>query len=257
MRATRIPQHESSFFTNKKDSDGILFELNEQSIRIRNTEEVMNFVKCRRADGVTSYKYDEQVEKTQIVLHFTAGYLKGDLRALTTEDREVSTAFLIARNGTILNLFPWKDWSYHLGLGAVGGNTKGSKKTIGIELSNIGYLKKVGDQLVSHFGVSDVYCSMNETEFYTKLETPFRKFEYYATYTNEQYESLIVLLRFLTNQFDIPREFLPEEIRYITGTVSDVPSFKGITSHINYRVSDKWDIGPAFDWNRVISGLQA
>jgi N-acetyl-anhydromuramyl-L-alanine amidase AmpD len=257
MRATRIPQHENSLFTNKKDSDGILFELNEQSIRIPNSEEVMHFVKCRRDDGVRSYYYDQQTEKTQIVLHFTAGYLKSDLRALTIDEREVSTAFLIPRNGKILNLFPWEDWSYHLGPGAVGGNTNGSKRTIGIELSNIGYLKKVGDQLVSHFGVSDVYCSMNETEFYTKLETPFRKFEYYATYTNEQYESLIVLLRFLTNQFDIPREFLPEEIRYITGTVSDVPSFKGITSHINYRVSDKWDIGPAFDWNRVISGLQA
>jgi N-acetylmuramoyl-L-alanine amidase len=33
--------------------------------------------------------------------------------------------------------------------------------------------------------------------------------------------------------------------------------FRGIVSHINYRESGKWDIGHAFDWNRVIHGVQA
>lgn len=258
MHASKIADHEARFFTDHRDSGGTLFELNEQSIRFRNAEEVMNFVKCRRADKVTSYYEDEQNDKTQLVIHFTAGYLKGDLQALTKEKNRVSTAFLVARNGKILNLFPWRNWSYHLGSGAVGGNESGAKRSVAVELSNIGYLRKKGDNLITYAkGDNDVYCSLSETQYYTKLETPFRDYEYYASFTDEQYESLIVLLRFLTNQFNIPREFLPEDKRYITGTVSDIPNFRGIVSHVNYRTSGKWDFGPRFDWNRLIQGVQA
>ncbi len=68
-------------------------------------------------------------------------------------------------------------------------------------------------------------------------------------------DSLIILLRFLTNKFNIPRQFLPEDKRFVT--TNDVLQFKGIVSHINYRTSGKWDIGPAFDWAGMIAGVQA
>ena len=257
MRASEIASHEASFFTNKKDSGGVKFDLDERSIRIRNTEEVLDFIQCRREDGVLSYYEDEKNPKTQIVIHFTAGYLKGDVQALTKKDYRVSTSFLIPRNGKTLNLFPWDCWSYHLGRGAVGGNEAGAKRTVGIELSNIGYLREIGGKLYGPYSDTDVYCDLSETKYYTKLDTPFREYEYFASFTNEQYESLIKVLRFLTNQFDIPREFLPEDKRYVTGTADDLPFFKGITSHVNYRSSGKWDYGPAFDWNRLISGVQS
>jgi len=256
MHVTRIPEHENSFFTNKRDSNGTEFELNEQNIRIRNTEEVMEFTKCRRADGIESYFEDEQNEKTQIVLHHTAGFLKGDLSALTQENYRVSTAFLIARSGTILNLFPWDRWSYHLGPGAVGGNGAGAKRTVGIELSNIGWLQEVDGQLCSPYDKNDVYCDLSETQYYTKLDNSYRGHRYYATFTDEQYESVITVLRFLTNQFEISREFLPEDKRFVLGENPELPEFDGITSHVNYQPSGKWDLGPAFDWDRVISGVQ-
>ncbi|HZX13946.1 MAG TPA: hypothetical protein VFF49_06060, partial [Thermodesulfobacteriota bacterium] len=67
----------------------------------------------------------------------------------------------------------------------------------------------------------------------------------------EQYNSVIKLLRFLTAEYKIPREFLDESKRY--DVVNDIASFKGITSHVNYRPTGKCDIGPAFKWDRVIS----
>lgn len=257
MNVSQIANHEADFFTNKRDSGGVKFTLEEKSVGIKNSTEVMNYVACSREDGVTSFYYDEQFAKTQIVIHFTQGYLKGDLQALTKVDNHVSTAFLIPRNGKILNLFSSALWSYHLGRGAVGGNGNGGKRTVAIELSNIGYLKRIGDNLVGPYSDTDVYCTISETQHYIKLETPFREYEYYAAFTDEQYDSLTTLLRYLTSQYDIPRAFLPEDKRYITGTTADVPSFKGITSHINYRTEDKWDFGPAFDWDRLISGVQA
>lgn len=257
MHASKIADHEARFFNDRSDSNGIQFDLNEQSIRIRGTEEVMHFTKCRRSDGVESYYEDEKNEKTQIVLHHTAGYLKGDLAALTRKDFRVSTTFLIARNGTILNLFPWDRWSYHLGPGAVGGNEPGAKRTVGIELSNIGWLQEVNGKLCSPYSKTDVYCDLSETQYYTELETPYRGKQYFATFTDEQYESLIVVLRFLTNQFDIPNVFLPENERFVLGSNPALPQFKGITSHVNYQASGKWDISPAFDWKRLIEGVQS
>ena len=47
---------------------------------------------------------------------------------------------------------------------------------------------------------------------------------------------------------------MAKEIRF--KTTDQVISFKGIVSHVNFR-KDKFDIGPAFDWERVIQSVQA
>ncbi len=256
MKASSIPYHEKSFFTYEKDSHGKKFDLADKSIGIKDSNEVMNYVMCRRENKDDSFYYRDKFDKTQVVIHFTAGYLKGDIATLTTPGNHVSVPFIIGRNGSILNMWSSALWSYHLGPGAVGGNTAGSKRTIAIEVSNIGYLKKIGSNLVSSYSDRDVYCSLDENNYYTKLDAPYRGQQYFASFTNSQYKSLIVLLRYLTAQYDIPREFLPENKRYDVGGVNDITKFKGIVSHVNYRSSGKWDFGPAFDWDRVISGVQ-
>lgn len=212
------------------------------------------------------YYYEVQHPKHRIVLHFTAGNLRGDLSALTRDDYHVSVPFLIARDGTIYQLFSSRFWSGHLGKGAVGnvGNAQ-DKVTIGIEISNYGFLKLQGTNLETYYsrqknasgqpGPVDVYCALTEQEAYQKLAVPFRQQPYYATYTDAQYDSLIVLLRYLTAQYSIPRKFLPEPARYETR--DSLLNFKGIVSHINYRADGKWDLGPAFDWAKVIAGVQA
>jgi N-acetylmuramoyl-L-alanine amidase len=257
MQATSISSHESNFFKTGEDSAGKKFDLTEMSVPIKGTNEVMEYMNCRTKNGDKSFYYEERNTKTQIVLHFTAGYLKGDVAALTKPNNHVSTPFIIARNGTILSMWSSAFWSYHLGSGAIGGNKNGCKRTIGIEISNIGYLKKIGDHLVTVYSDTDDYCELEEDYYHTKLDTPFRGQEYYATFSEKQYDSLISLLRYLTAEYNIPRAFLPEEKRYEVGLVDELPDFKGITSHINYRTSGKWDIGPAFDWERVIQGVNS
>lgn len=257
MRATSIPSHEKSFFQFQKDSHGKKFKLDDKSIAIKGSSERMAYVQCRRENNDSSFYYDQKFSKNQIVIHFTAGYLKGDVATLTTPSNHVSVPFIIARNGSILNMWSSALWSYHLGPGAVGGNTAGSKRTIAIEVSNIGYLRKVGNNLASSYSNTDTYCGLGEKNFYQKLDTPYRQEEYFATFTSNQYNSLIILLRYLTAQYDIPRAFLPENKRYIIGDQNDITSFKGIVSHVNYRPTGKWDFGPAFDWDRLINGVSA
>ncbi len=135
----------------------------------------------------------------------------------------------------------------------MGGNKKRSKATIGIEISNIGPLKRIDDNLVTTYNDVDVYCAVNEGEHFE--ENAFRGYEYYAAFTDKQYESLVVLLRYLTARHEIPRSFLEEGERF--SALASVTSFRGIVSHVNYRSSGKTDIGPAFDWDRVIQGVEA
>ena len=255
MNASNIPSYEADFRKNGKDSDGKQFTLSPFQVAIPGTSESFEVVTANLASGDKSFYYAESQPKSRIVVHYTAGYLKGDMAALSKKDNHVSVPFVVARDGTIYQLFSSKYWSYHLGKGAAGGNSEMSKSSVAIELSNLGYLKAKGNNLVTYFGDSDVYCTLDQKEYYQQLKTPYRGYTYFATFTEAQYKSLTNLLRYLTKTYSIPASFLPEDKRY--DVYSDVASFKGITTHVNYQPESygKWDIGPAFDWTRVMSAL--
>jgi N-acetylmuramoyl-L-alanine amidase len=252
MKATSIPKHESTFRQTGVDSSGKKHTLSPFSVTILSTREKVRLVSCKVQSGDESFFYKEVTPKHRVVLHYTAGYLRGDIATLTTMGNHVSVPFVVARDGTIYNLWASRYWSYHLGAGAQGGNTQMSKTSVAIELSNIGWLTRRGSNLVTYFGNSDVYCSAGETKFYTRIP-PYREKSYFATFTDVQYESVIKLLRYLTDTYAIPRVFLSATERY--DVLATVDSFRGITSHVNYRPTGRWDIGPAFDWERVMSAI--
>lgn len=256
MNVSLIAEHEQSFNLNGVDAQGQKHVFRKLSIPISGEATMLDYTECRRDNDDESFFYKEAVAKERIVLHFTAGYLKNDIAALTRNSNHVSVPFVIARSGEIFSLWSSKYWSYHLGSGTIGGNTTMSKSSIGIELSNIGYLRKKGEDLVTPYSDTDVYCKLSETEYYGHVEAGFRDYQYYASFTDAQYKSLISLLRYLTAKYDIPRELLPESKRFELFPDAAAASFKGIVSHINYRSSKKWDIGPAFDWSRITSGIK-
>ena len=141
--------------------------------------------------------------------------------------------------------------------GAVGGNAAMSQRSIGIEMSNIGFLRKApnGD-LHTIYSASDIYCSARQTAYYQKLPTPYRGERYYAKFTQAQYRSLVLLLRFLTAGYNIPRTLLAPQVRVDAfASAAAAEDFKGICSHVNFRSSGKWDISPAFEWGKIEKGL--
>lgn len=249
MKALSIPTHEKSFQTTGIDSFGKKFILKEGIYPIKGTAETIKIMGCARDNGDQSFFYKEEFTKRKIVLHFTMGYLKGDIATLTTQ--HVSVPFVIGRNGIIYNLFASKYWSYHLGKGAMGGNTPMSMESIGIEISNIGPLELNGNNLVTTYSKTDVYCSLDETQFYTRLDNKYRGYQYFATFTPAQYEAVRQLLRYLCMKYDIPNHFLNEPERYQIMTDAAFKSYTGIVSHVNCRTG-KVDIGPAFDWNKIM-----
>lgn len=249
MNFDKIPAHEKSFKETGKSIQSRAYKLKDFSVPVPNDDGLLlQAVSCRPADGDTSYYYDQTMPKKKIVVHFTAGYLKSDIFYLSKKNNKVSVAFVVARDGTIYNLFHSGKWSYHLGRGSVGGNGTNSKASIGIEMSNIGPLKRIGDNLVTVYSDTDVYCTINDKDQYVECED-FRGYTYYAAHTAAQYKSLAILIRYLTAKYDIPREFLSTPTRYETNT--EAAGFNGIVSHINFRTSGKWDLGPGFDWDQL------
>ena len=256
MRVEKIDEHEASFRDKRRDTDGKTHTLIRKAIEIPGEGTEMRYVDDKPANGDESYFYLVKHPKDQIALHYTMGYLRGDIATLTKPNYHVSVPFVISRDGSIYNLFASYYWSYHLGKGAVGGNQTRSRAAIGIELSNIGPLVRNGNLLETSYskpGKRDAYCNVDQTEHYAVAN--FRDFDYYATFTDTQYQSLIVLLRYLTARYGIPRKFLPAAKRF--ATTNETAHFRGIVSHVNYRRTGKTDIGPAFDWQRVIGGVTA
>lgn len=252
MKATSITAHELSFMNSGVDSAGKKFRLNPKDVKIKGTSESVTIIDCVRENGDKSFYYQDSTPKKKIIVHYTMGYLKGDIASLTKD--KVSVSFVLGRSGNIFNLFDTKYWSYHLGPGTVGGNTAMSKECIGIEISNIGPLKKIGDNLVTTYSDSDIYCGLDETQFYTKLPNKYRGYDYYAKFTENQYTNLVKLIKYLCGQHNIPKKFLDAAERYNVLSVPKFTGFTGIATHVNCR-TDKTDIGPAFEWNRVIEDV--
>lgn len=259
MRANNIGANEVMFQNNMKDISGQVFSLIE-------TIDIGGGITIEKIrPNHSSYYYNEITEKNEIIIHSTVGILRSDIAALSKKDNHVSVSYVIGRSGKIYELFDPKYWSYHLGRGAVGGNGTNSKRSIAIELSNLGPLALNGTDLETIYSRvpyvdskgnnkitnRDVYCRVNESEYYTKIDTPFRGKSYFAKFTDMQYKSLDYLLTYLCSTYNIPRKFIPKESRFVPFNASDAKSFSGICTHVNYQVSGKWDLGPDFDWDKI------
>ncbi len=267
MKISRIPGMESRFLQNG-EGNHTKFDLTPFSIPIKGDPgHRLNGMLVSRKDKYTGFFIREDVPKEKIVIHYTAGNIKSDIDKLAPGPGKprISVAFVIARDGTIYRMFSSKDWAFHLGPRAIGGNRTQSRKSIGIELSNYGFLhekdgfletcySRIKDRRTGKIGPKDIYCSLRDTREYIRLEKPFREKIFFVDYTNDQYESLILLLRYLTVTYNIPRAFLDEPERY--EATQKATTFKGILTHVNFRSRGKWDIGRAFDWERVIQGTQ-
>ncbi|MCB0561126.1 MAG: peptidoglycan-binding protein [Lewinellaceae bacterium] len=261
-------EYEKLFPVSKRDSVAIqdhlsnTFKFEPLAHEIPGDEFKLEFLQATKKDGDASYYFPEghrnNSRKNKVVLHFTAGQIYGDFGALTKKDREVSTAFVVGRDGAIYKLFDSvKAWSYHLGKGAMGGNTSMSSSSVGIEISNWGPLKEDGAGNLVSWDHGNWYCTLDQTEAYVKLSQPFRGAQYFASITPHQYESVIILLRYLTKTLGIQPNFLPKGKRdEMFASHSAAKAFQGICCHVNFRSSGKWDLPEeGFDWEQVIEGV--
>jgi N-acetyl-anhydromuramyl-L-alanine amidase AmpD len=143
-----------------------------------------------------------KVEPVNLMIHHTAGWnnpyktiknWNGDKRG------RVATQYVIGGtsikkgkygddkyNGTVVECFPNNYLGWHTG--KVGNFTKVSKLSVGIEVNNFGYAVKKGDKYYNYVNVEI------PEEMVCDLGYKFRGYQYWHKYTDEQIESLRLLI---------------------------------------------------------------
>ena len=188
--------------------------------------------------------------KDLIVLHFTAGRnAKSAFNTWTQNPNRVATTYLVGTNGSIYQLFDPSHWAFHLGI--KGSKGVHDKRSIGIEIVNVGPLKRAdnnGSLLNWWPNVwTTRWCHLKDNAKY--LESTYRGMQFFATYPEEQLGAVVELVRYLCDRFRIPKE-IPPTNRLREFDASYFSKFTGVASHQNFR-KDKWDVGPAFEWQRL------
>lgn len=261
MKASNIAEQEAKFSTELTNTSRVKYtEIGK--VEIANGDTTIRQIR----PNFDSYYYKSETKKDMIVIHSTAGTLRADMASLTGKDNHVSVSYVIARSGEVYELFDPKYWSYHLGTGSVGGNKPNSQRSIAIEMSNYGPLTLRGEGLETIYSQiqykdsngdtkktkKDVYCTLDEPEYYSIVEDGYRGYQYFAAFTDEQYKALNNLLDHLCVEHDIPKTFIDEDKRFETfSTATEAKEYKGICTHVNFRKSGKWDLGPDFAWEKL------
>jgi len=195
--------------------------------------------------------YDDKYHKDLIVLHFTAGSSARGAYSTFAKRGHVATAFIIGRDGAIYELFDRKCWAYHLGMRSGNSGHKHDKRSIAIEVVNVGPLKEADDNpnQLNWWPPEDEFCTKwctkDETNKYKRVSD--RGIDYYATFTDAQYISIKRLLTYLCAKYNIPMIAPSDKLKT---DVDGLANFKGIIAHQHYR-QDKYDMGPAFKWDRI------
>ena len=145
--------------------------------------------------------FNESVDKNQIVIHHTAGRdnARGMYNYWGDNDIKIATCVGIQDSGKIYQGFHSSKWGWHLGVS--GSNL--DKYSIGIEICNWGGLKKGNDG--NFYAWPNNYSSVKVPKNKI-IEYPegFRGFRYYERYTDEEIESLRLLILLWHYDYDIP-----------------------------------------------------
>ena len=224
--------------------------------------------------------YPEETNKIQVVLHHTADNAPviNTINYWTSLSQNVSTHFIINRDGDYDQLFPLKYWANHLGR-TPSGTSYLQKTSISIELEGRGFLKYQtfsGKNTDGTFKDTSEFKQGNRTFTYKELQQginekavakpvkmlangnlvegyDYRGYEYYQAYTTPQLNTLKKVLQQIRNEYpNIPigstydgsgtkfSQQFPDQGSLSTTVFNPVP---GTFTHNSYR-TDKRDIFP-------------
>ena len=88
-----------------------------------------------------------------VIIHFTAGRdAASAVKSLVDPQNKASAHLVVGRDGSITQLVPFDEISWHAGVSAYDGRTGFNQFAIGIEIDNAGRLEKQGEKYFSWFG---------------------------------------------------------------------------------------------------------
>lgn len=212
-------------------------------------------MKIVKQDFPENQYYKQEMPKRLIVLHHTvsgAG-VAGDVNWWKQTTERVGTPFVIARDGTITQVFDEKYWIHHLGIrqymlnqfGSTVSNNRLDQLSIGIELDSWGGLIRKDGKWISAVGSVIPDCDV------VQYPQGFRGFTAFERYTPSQIDALKQLLQHLGAKWGISLKYQSEMWEFnrkaIVGT-------HGVWTHVSYR-PDKSDCHPQIELIEMLKSL--
>lgn len=200
----------------------------------------------------TNYK-NEVTTKIQIYLHHTAGGPNAEnvFKYWQSDATPVATCVVIARDGQIVQGFPSEKWAYHLGLtNQIFANNKIpyrnlDKNSIGIEICAWGGLTKNGSKYYNYVNGEVPQSEVSE------LTTEFKGYKYYHKYTDEQINSIKMLLLLWHDKYNIPIVYNESMWAICKDALQGKP---GLYTHVSVR-NDKSDTFPQKELIAMLKSL--
>jgi hypothetical protein len=203
----------------------------------------------------------EAAPKKQIYLHHTAGNSSGVsvFRNWDADSRgRIATCVCISGkgakegNGTIVQGFSSKYWAYHLGAkrdifeahDVAYQNL--DKISIGIEICAWGQLTEKGGKFYNY-----VNREVAKEDVCT-LEDPYKRYQHFHRYTDEQIRSVENLLKYWNEIYDIPLIYREEDMWDVS--LSALKGEPGVYTHNSIR-KDKIDIFPQPEMIEMLKSL--
>lgn len=181
--------------------------------------------------------------KDLIVLHHTAGASAAStVRWWQDTNDRIATAYIVERDGTILEVFDPRHWAFHLGLRGAGGRV--DRRSVGIEIASEGGLREE-DGALYKFDQIKASHRVNKQDAYDH-GTKWRGYRYFARYTTAQIDAVALLVDHLCATFHIPRRTPTAHFDFDKA----LWDYQGIVGHHHVR-TDKSDVHPGFDWARL------
>jgi len=203
--------------------------------------------------------FNKIYEKNQIVIHHTVSPsskyttsdgILGDVNYWGSNAERVATCSIIGSDGCAYKLFDSNLWAHHLGITTATFNKFGlpnineelNKHSIGIELDSFGPLYY--DSKSKVFKPAAPYLKNSgytiKEENVIHYPNKYRGFEFYEKYTEEQINTLKILLQDWCKKYDIPLKYNSDMWDISQDALTGVD---GIWTHSSYRF-DKQDCHP-------------
>ncbi len=179
--------------------------------------------------------YKTKNKKTQIVIGHTfsndMSFFNGWKNRLNGKFKKTSP-FTIDTNGNVYNHYSPKHHSDFIGFDPY------DLKSIPILLVNEGWLIKdvINNQYIDWIG--NIYDREDKV-----VERRWRSHTYWAPYTEKQIKSLVTLVDYLCDEFDIEKKVVEHNTQ-----VYDIDKFEGVVFKSNYN-KNTTDLSPAWNYN--------
>jgi N-acetylmuramoyl-L-alanine amidase len=119
--------------------------------------------KLTTANFIVSPNHSGVIVPKFIVMHYTAGWnASGAISTLISPASKASAHIVVDYNGSITQLVPFNIKAWHAGPSTYAGYTGLNSHSIGIEIVNPGFLKKVGDKFQDAYGTIKTASQVGE-----------------------------------------------------------------------------------------------